>query len=233
MRGASGWISQVKVRGSAQPYLQFDSAASLAEAAQIAAVELHPWNCQPGNPETPGRLVFDLDPAADVAFGEVVSAAKEVRDRLHALGLESFCKTTGGKGLHVVTPLRSSRSEDLTWALAKAFALAICKVMAADSPERFVVALPKNRRRGKIFLDYLRNDRAATAVAPLSPRARAGAPVAMPLTWAQLRASLDPSRFTIGNAPMLLERSQAWEGYGQAQQSVVAIAKKFLSRPMR
>ena len=120
---------------------------------------------------------------------------------MKALGLESLCKTTGGKGLHVVTPFKPSRSHDLTWELAKAFALEVCRQMAADSPDRYLINMSKQKRVGKIFLDYLRNDRMATAVGPLSPRARDGAPVSMPMSWAQVRAGLDPSRFTIRTAP--------------------------------
>jgi bifunctional non-homologous end joining protein LigD len=119
MRGASELITRVKVKGVAEPYVQFDSVGALVAAAQIAVVEMHPWNNAPGDPETPGRIVFDLDPSEDVPFDRVIDAAKEMRGRLEALGLVSFCKTTGGKGLHVVTPLKRSRSADLNWGRPK------------------------------------------------------------------------------------------------------------------
>jgi bifunctional non-homologous end joining protein LigD len=230
MRGASELITRVKVRGVPEAYVQFDSAGALAAAAQIAAVELHPWNCQPGRPETPGRLVFDLDPGDGVRFGAVIAAAKELRERLASLGLESFCKTTGGKGLHVVTPFKLSRSSELTWPLAKAFALEVCKQMAADSPARYLVNMSKQKRVGKIFLDYLRNDRMATAVGPLSPRARDGAPVSMPVSWSQVRSGLDPMRYTIRTATSLLKKSNAWSDYCEAERSFVPAAKKLIGK---
>ena len=143
---------------------------------------------------------------------------------LESLGLIPFCKTTGGKGLHVVTPLVPELA--VNWAKAKAFARDVCVVMERDAPKRFLTKASKAARTGRIYLAYLRNDKLSTAVAPLSPRGRAHAPVSMPVTWAQVKADLDPSRYTLRTVPKMLARSKAWADYGDGARSIADAMRK-------
>jgi bifunctional non-homologous end joining protein LigD len=228
-KGSSALVSEVQVLGDHKPYLQIDRIEALIALAQSGATEFHPWNCQPGQPEVPGRLVFDLDPDEDISFERVIEGALEVKRRLEAVGLVAFCKTTGGKGLHVVTPLKDETGK-VDWPAAKTFAQDICLAMATAQPDRYVVNMAKAKRVGKIFLDYLRNDRLSTAVAPLSPRARPGAPVSFPLTWNQVKKGLDPKAYTIRTAPALLKKTKAWADYCDAERPLAPAIRKLAAR---
>ena len=225
MPGMSELFDFVKVRGDKAAYVQIDRIEALAAVAQIGALELHPWNCARNDPEVAGRLVFDLDPAPDVKFDDVIAAANDIRQRLEKVGLVCFCKTTGGKGLHVVTPLMEGKKA-VAWPIAKNFAHLICAQMAQDSPARYLDNMSKSKRSGRIFLDYLRNDRTATAVAVLSPRAREGATVSMPLEWKDVKKGLDSKSFTVRSAPQLLGKAKPWTGYAAGTRSLADAIKQ-------
>jgi bifunctional non-homologous end joining protein LigD len=181
---------------------------------QAAVLEIHPWGSTVAAWEQPDMIIMDLDPGPDVTWDQVISAAREVRERLHEQGLASFVKTTGGKGLHVVAPLRPKAQ----WPAVKKFAKKLAEAMSADNRDRFVSTLPKAERHGRILVDYLRNQRGATAVAAFSTRARPGAAVSMPLSWEELSPGIGPAYFTIANAPKRLASltTDPWQGFRDA-----------------
>jgi bifunctional non-homologous end joining protein LigD len=216
----------IKVKGEPEPYLAIDDAEGLVSLAQAAVLEFHPWGAKKDNPEIPERVIFDLDPAPDVAFALTIAAAKELRERLADCALEPFVKTTGGKGLHVVVAVKGSAREPASWADAKDFARRVCLQMAADNPGAYTATMAKAARTGKIFLDYLRNDRASTAVAPWSPRARPHAPIATPLEWGALRKGLDPLAFTLRTAAASMKRADPWRDLHKSAGSLAAARKK-------
>jgi bifunctional non-homologous end joining protein LigD len=206
-------IRHMEVEATGKTYPAFDSAKGLVAAADMALVELHPWNSMADEPMTPERLVFDLDPDEGQTFADVAAAAQELEIRLLDLGLIAFLKTSGKRGLHVVVPFEQFPKDRVSWKEARTFAEVLCRQMAADSPDRYTVALPKAQRRGRLFLDYLRNDPGHHAVGLLSPRVVPGAPVSMPIDWKALRERVEASAFTVRNASRLVREVEPWRLY--------------------
>ncbi len=197
-----------------EPLLSIDSLDGLIALVQSAALEIHPWGSTASDWERPDVIIMDLDPGEEVAWESVIAAAEETKARLQEFGLAAFVKTSGGKGLHVMSPV-TPKAE---WPQAKAFAKSIADAMAKDSPDKFVSTIAKSKRRGKILVDYLRNQRGATAVAPYSPRARLGAPVSVPLGWDELSPAIGPAYFTIAKTLARLESltSDPWADFRAA-----------------
>ena len=202
------------------PYMYVRRPEHLVHLVQHGVLELHVWGSRVDDLERPDMLVFDLDPGPDVPWAETLRVARELRDRLDALGLASFPRTTGGKGLHLVVPLVRT----LEWPEAKAFAQAIAQAHAHDEPKRITTNMSKAKRQGKIFLDYLRNGRGATAISSYSTRSREGAPVAVPVRWDELGPKLTSDRYHVGNVARRLGALQGdpWEGFDDARRKITA-----------
>jgi bifunctional non-homologous end joining protein LigD len=201
-KGMSGAIAATRdpKAPKEEPLVAVNDLDGLIGLVQAAALEIHPWGSTLQDWERPDILILDLDPGEGVDWPAVIAAAGEAAQRLRDAGLEPFVKTSGGKGLHVVAPLKPKAE----WPAVKAFTKGIAEAMAADDPDRFVATIAKAKRRGKILVDYLRNQRGATAVAPFSTRARPGAPVSMPLAWEELGPAIGPAHFTVANTPARL-----------------------------
>jgi bifunctional non-homologous end joining protein LigD len=207
------------------PYVAAADVGGLVAIAQSGGLELHPWGCAPGEPEIPDQITFDLDPDEGLNFADVIAASKVVKAKVEALGLAAFVKTTGGKGLHVVVPIKTDARSRVTWDQNKAFAKAVAEQIRAEAPDRFTTTLAKKARGGKIFIDYLRNGRMATAVAPWSPRARPGAGIAFPLSWAQVKAELDPAAFNLWTYGALLKKPDPWANFRASAVSLKSALK--------
>jgi bifunctional non-homologous end joining protein LigD len=190
--------------GRTEDYLYVSEAEGIVACAKVQTVEFHGWGSRAEQVETPDRLVVDLDPGDGVTFEQVKDSAVQLRRSFEALGLTSFPLLTGGKGIHVVVPIEP----EAAWPEVREFTKAFCTGLAEADPGRFTVALPKSRRKGRIFLDYLRNQRTATAVLPYSARARDGAPVAAPVAWDELGQLESADAFSIADADKLLRRAQ-------------------------
>lgn len=218
-RGFPDAVKRVSLReksGKKAEYLYLDDVAGLVAAVQMGTLEFHIWGCRKDKLEKPDRLVFDLDPDEKVGFESVRLAARLIRERLQDLGLETVALATGGKGVHVIAPLR--RTAD--WGQVKAFAKAFATSMAEEEPDAFTATMSKAKRRGRIFLDWLRNERGSTAIAPYSTRARKGAPVATPVAWDELESLDAANSFLIEDVIERLDDEDPWNDAATWTQSV-------------
>lgn len=207
----------VHEKGGTKHYCAIDDLAGLISLVQIGVLEIHTWGSREGDIERPDHIVFDLDPGPDVSWKEVVHAARLVRDHLSGLKLESFVKTSGGKGLHVVVPIRPGPD----WEEVKEFASQVASAIAGRQPGKYTAIMSKSKRSGRVFIDYLRNARGATAVAPYSTRARPGAPVSTPLRWDELSRIDGAAAYTVENLPKRLARTEdPWAGYFKTRQTL-------------
>ena len=227
MPGSNPRLKLIDVK-ERKPYVGVVDVGGLVAIGQSGGLELHPWGCKPGDPETPDQITFDLDPDEGLDFDDVIAAAKTMRKELEGLGLNPFVKTTGGKGLHVVVPILADGRSRIEWDQCKAFAKEVCEIVRRREPDRFTTTLAKKARGGKIFLDYLRNGRMATAVAPWSPRARPGAGVAFPLSWGQVKKGLDPKAYTLHEAAALLKKPDPWTEFRKGAVNLRPALKKVL-----
>jgi len=211
-------VGIVEKDGHEEPYLYVDTPDGLMTCVQMGTIEFHGWGARIEDVEKADRLVFDLDPDEGLDFEAVRAAAFQFREILSGIGLETFPMLTGGKGVHVIAPL-TPRAE---WLEVKDFAHRLAQAVAQNDPDHFTAALPKAQRKGRIFVDYLRNQRGATAVMPYSARARPGAPVAVPLSWKEMETIDKPSHFHVGDAAVLLKRAKlkALAGWGRADQEL-------------
>jgi bifunctional non-homologous end joining protein LigD len=219
-------LRPVPIRGKngQEIYSVCDSIEGVTALVQLGALEIHVWGSRDNNLEKPDQMIFDLDPAEDVEWERVINAAFLLRDRLADLGLKSFVKTTGGKGLHIAVPLRPKEE----WEGVKEFSRVIAESIVNRSPREYIATMSKAKRKGKIFIDYLRNGRGATSVAAYSTRARAHCPVSTPILWEELSENLRPDSFHIGNIRARLDqlRDDPWKGYFSLRQTITATMKK-------
>jgi bifunctional non-homologous end joining protein LigD len=205
--------------GEKEQYFYVTDVAGIVGGVQMNVFEFHIWGCRTDQIEKPDRIVFDLDPDVGLDFEDVRFAAFDIRDRMAALGLETFPMLSGGKGIHVIAPL--TRRAD--WVETKAFCKGFAASLEADAPERYVSNMAKAKRKGRIFVDYLRNERGSTAISPYSTRARDKAPVAAPITWKEAKAVAGANIYTVETMPARAKKvGDPWPGYFEVRQSITA-----------
>jgi bifunctional non-homologous end joining protein LigD len=209
-------VAIVEKEGEKEDYFYIDSLAGLIAGTQMNVLEWHLWGSRRTSIEKPERLIFDIDPDVGLDFAAVKDAALDLRSELAGLGLESFAMVTGGKGVHVIVPIKPR----LEWPQVKEFCRGFAQKLASEQPDRYTANLSKARRKGKLFIDYLRNERGSTAIAPWSTRSRQGAPVAVPVTWDELEGLEKASQFSLAAAVEQARRTDPWKGYFDLKQSL-------------
>jgi bifunctional non-homologous end joining protein LigD len=202
--------------GEKKNYRYLRGVEGLLAGVQMGVLEFHIWGSRVDNVEKPDRIVFDVDPDEGLDFADVKKAAFDIRDRLEELGLTSFAMVTGGKGIHVIVPLVRRAA----WPEVKTFAKDFARMLAEEEPERFTATLSKAARKGKLFIDYLRNERGSTAIAPFSTRARKGAPVAVPVSWDEVEKLESANGFSLAEAVERAQKPSPWKRYGELKQSL-------------
>lgn len=218
----------IREKGGVREYICVSDLKGVIALVQMGALEMHTWGSRTDAPEKPDRLVFDLDPGEGVAWPQVIEAAKRVRTLLQKVKLESFVKTTGGKGLHVVVPIERR----ITWDEGKEFAKAVAEHLAKEQPDRYVATSSKSRRHGRVYVDYLRNSRGATWVIPYGVRAKQGAPVSAPLRWDELKPSIRSDYYSVENLPKRLSslKNDPWKNFFALRQRISASTAENLQR---
>ena len=224
--GVPDVIGRVEIpeKSGSETYLVIENLAGLVAMVQMGVLEIHLWGSTVDKLETPDRIVFDLDPDVGLPWERVTEAAIEMREALLGIGLRSFAKTTGGKGLHVVVPV----APKLDWDAVKEFAKWVAERFVKAYPDRYTSNMAKRARTGRVFIDYLRNGRGATAIAPYSARAREGATVAAPLFWEEVEKGAKPDAFTVATVPSRLAKlkSDPWEEMPKLRQSISAKVRR-------
>jgi bifunctional non-homologous end joining protein LigD len=212
---------RIKEKSGQADYICIKNLAGVISLVQFGVLEMHPWGSRVDRYDRPDRLVFDLDPDPSVKFARTVAAARLLRDKLAAFELQSFVKTTGGKGLHVVVPL--TRRND--WDEVRKFSELLARSIVREQPDSYVANIRKEKRKNRVLIDYLRNAQGATSVAAYSSRARDGAPVAVPLRWEELNDKLKPGSYTVASVPQRLSslKSDPWLGFTELRQAITKV----------
>jgi bifunctional non-homologous end joining protein LigD len=211
--------------GKVEDYFYVDDLAGIIAGVQMNVLEFHLWGSKRDAIEKPERIIFDIDPDVGLDFGHVKDAARDIRDVLDALGLESFPLLSGGKGIHVIAPLKPG----VEWPEVKAFCKGVADKLATTEPDRFVSNMAKAKRVGRMFIDYLRNERGATAISPWSTRSRDGAPCAVPVSWGELSEITAANSFNVAGAAKRARGADPWKGYFDRKQGVTAAMLRAVS----